>query len=69
MVNGTTLVLRSIVRSGAIGGHRITGAELAEVGGFAENDKGRFSEKVLYCCIQEEDVETFPKNAFKAVEA
>ena len=69
MLNGTTLILRSIVGSGASGGHRITGAEMAEVSGFAESEKGRISEKVLYCWIQEENVETFPKNPFMAVEA
>ena len=59
--------------AGAGGGGRIMGVEasvhhkLANVWGFAENDRGRFDEEVLGGWIQGEDVETFSKDPFESV--
>ena len=52
-MNGAGLTLGSVAGSGAGGGGRIVGAEagvhhkLAEVGWFAESDRGGFGEVVL----------------------
>ena len=62
-------------RVGSQWGGRIMGVEasvinkLAEVGGFAENDRGRFDEEVLGGWIQGEDVEAFSKDQFESVDA
>ena len=45
MVNGTSLTLRPIARSGANG--RETEICVTEVGRFAKNGRGRFSKEVL----------------------
>ena len=53
MVSGSGFALGSLAGSEASGSGRIMGVEtsvhneLAEVGGFAKNDRGRFSEEVL----------------------
>ena len=55
------------------GGGRIMGAEagvhhkLADVGWFAESDRGRFDEEVLGGWIRGEDVETFSEDPFETV--
>ena len=73
MVNGAGLTLGSVTGSGAGGGGRIMGAEagvhhkLAEVGWFAESDRGGFGEEVLGGWIRGEDVEAFSKDPFKTV--
>ena len=41
--------------------------KLAEVGWFAESDRGGFGEEVLGGWIRREDVETFSKDPFKTV--
>ena len=64
---------RSIAGLGATGDGRIMGEEasahnkLAEVGEFAEIDRGRFDEEVLGGWIRGEDVEAFSKEPFELV--
>ena len=63
-MNGAGLTPGSVAGSGASGGDKIMGAE---VGWFAESDRGGFGEVVLGGWIRGEDVEAFSEDPFEMV--